>query len=189
MSDQSNSEPTTTQALAPRVPSSGALITSPEQFTEKMRVWSGHYNVMSPFTNMSALAPQHGIMCASGGTAVSHALNRRRGRLARRARTHTKPCTLAPCYQGHGRRGVPTQPWWQGVCSPGPRGPRQHRPRPVRRASVAHLGCALLGVLLHTENTCHASGDVCESLVCVCARGCRPCAVLAQWGAVVDLVS
>jgi hypothetical protein len=41
-----------------------SLITTPEQFTSALQRWAGHYHVMAPFTNLTALAPQHGIIAS-----------------------------------------------------------------------------------------------------------------------------
>lgn len=53
---------TSTQELAARP---DGVITSSEQFTEKLAVWTGHYHVMAPFANLSGLAAQHGVIATA----------------------------------------------------------------------------------------------------------------------------
>lgn len=48
------------QALATKTP---AIITTPDEFFKSQQLWQSlNYNVLSPFTNISGLAPQHGII-------------------------------------------------------------------------------------------------------------------------------
>lgn len=60
---------TTTTAVAEK-PQGDALakrtetITTPTQFEAAMAKWTGHYNLLSPFTQITGLAPQHGIIAS-----------------------------------------------------------------------------------------------------------------------------
>jgi len=49
---------TDTQALEKRT----SVITTPEAFDEAMKKWTGKFNVLTPFTAISGLAAQHGII-------------------------------------------------------------------------------------------------------------------------------
>lgn len=53
---------TTSQALAARP---DGVITSSEQFTEKLAAWTGRYHVMAPFSNLTGLAAQHGVIATA----------------------------------------------------------------------------------------------------------------------------
>lgn len=53
----------TTDALVP-VKSDGTppVITTRDQYRDALKRWTGAYNVLTPFTDLSSLAPQHGIV-------------------------------------------------------------------------------------------------------------------------------
>lgn len=40
------------------------IITTPTQFELALAKWTGHYNLLSPFTQITGLAPQHGIIAS-----------------------------------------------------------------------------------------------------------------------------
>ena len=50
-----------TQALAKSEEKTPAVITTPAEYADAMKRWEGNYNVLTPFTMISGLAPQHGI--------------------------------------------------------------------------------------------------------------------------------
>jgi hypothetical protein len=48
-------------ALAP-VPAAATLIVTPEQYTTKLQAWQRNYHVLAPFSQISGMAPNHGLM-------------------------------------------------------------------------------------------------------------------------------
>lgn len=51
-------------ALATRAQQTPAVITTPSEYRDAMTRWAGHYNILTAFTNLSGLAPQHGIVAS-----------------------------------------------------------------------------------------------------------------------------
>lgn len=46
-------------------PTEGGIITTPEQYAERMKTWAGAYHVMAPFSNLTGLAAQHGVIATA----------------------------------------------------------------------------------------------------------------------------
>lgn len=54
-----------TNALATRADRTPAVITTPDEYSAALKRWEGHFHVLSPFTDISGLAPQHGIIVST----------------------------------------------------------------------------------------------------------------------------
>lgn len=54
----------TNQALEKADSKTPAVITTPEQYRSAMQRWQEHYNVLTPFTNVSGIAPSFGIIAS-----------------------------------------------------------------------------------------------------------------------------
>lgn len=54
-----------TQTLARAADADNVIITTPAQYTAKLKVWEEHYHVLTPFTNITGLAPQHGLIASA----------------------------------------------------------------------------------------------------------------------------
>lgn len=59
MSTPATAEPTALEKATARTP---AIITTPQEYRDALTRWAGNFNILTPFTNISGLAVQHGII-------------------------------------------------------------------------------------------------------------------------------